>query len=244
MTEAKPFRIGTWNLDRTGISNKHRIEPQIDLLSRHNADVWVLTEAHESNSIEGYNSLASICDPNYHQLGESCVAIRSRLPMRTIPEFTSDYSVCCELQSPFGPMIVNGTIITYADDGVREGIAKKWELHRKAVQQQVAEWKKLHELYPKHMLCVAGDFNMNLDGRRWYGVKDAREAVLSGLNAAGMYCATRADLQGPQYELSRSTVSHICLSSNISTDDSLVVWEGGDLSDHNGLLVTLKQAST
>lgn len=236
----KPIlRIATWNLDRSGIRKKDRVDGQLQEIVRQKADIWVLTETHNTVALPGYKSVVSDPIPGYHQAGEACAAIWSRWPLKRVPTADNLATVCAELQTPLGLMLIYGTIITYGADGVYEGIAKPWELHRKAVALQTDDWRRLRDEYPQHALCVAGDFNMNLDGRRWYGVNDAKEAVLSGLDTAGMYCATRAPLQDPPYNLSRSTVDHICLSSQIATDERLVVWEGGNLSDHNGVMISL-----
>ncbi|TLM69225.1 MAG: endonuclease/exonuclease/phosphatase family protein [Deltaproteobacteria bacterium] len=241
--ESRPFRIGTWNLDRSGIRGCDRLQPQIEKLLQFNADVWILTETHTSNALPGYTSLASSQDTTFHKEGESCAAIWSRYPLKKIETVDPTSNVCAELESSFGPMLVYGTIITYHADGVSEGLAQPWERHRQAVLEQTAEWRALRQRYPDHLFCVAGDFNMNLDGRRWYGVQDAKENLLKGLEAADLYCATRDDLQAPPYNLSRSTVNHICLSKELKATTPVEVWEGTvagfQLSDHNGILVEI-----
>ena len=234
------LRIATWNLDRSGIRRTGRIRRQVELMMEIGADIWILTETHASVSLPGYCQIASDPDPGYHFEGESCVAIFARSSLRQISTHDPFATVCAEFEGPSGPIMAYGTIITYGADGVSEGLARPWERHRKAVQQQTAEWRELQERYPSHLRCIAGDFNMNLDGRRWYGVKDAKEAVLMGLEDAGMYCATAEDLQRPPHNLSRSTVDHICLSNSM-TDVALEVWMDKDLSDHNGVLIDLRK---
>jgi hypothetical protein len=239
------FRIGTWNLDRSGIRKIDRISKQLEKIEQLKADIWVLTETHSSISLPGYTSIASCPDPSYHQSGESYVTIWSRLPLRKIETQDSLFTVCAELQPEFSSvkMLIYGTIITYGADGVKEGVAKSWERHREAVRQQTAEWQILKKTYPNHLLCVAGDFNENLDGTRWYGVKDAKDSIKQGLKEANLICATIDDLRSPPYELTRATVDHICLSENLRDSFNLEAWEGTingmALSDHNGVLVDL-----
>lgn len=240
------LRIGTWNLDRSGVRGRDRQRPQIEKLLQLDADVWILTETHAALALPGYTSLASALDTTFHKAGESCAAIWSRYPLKKIETADPTSNSCAELESPFGPMLIYGTIITYHADGVWEGLAKPWERHRQAVLEQTAEWRELRQRYPEHLFCVAGDFNMNLDGRRWYGVKDAKENLLKGLEIAGLYCATCDDLQAPPYSLSRSTVNHICLSKDLQATKPVEVWEGTvngvQLSDHNGILVDIQRA--
>lgn len=236
------LRIGTWNLDRSGVRKTSRVQPQLDVIKKLNADIWILTETHSSAALNGFESVTSDFDSNYLKEGESYVTILSRFPMQRIAPFTT---ACAEISLPFSPfkMIVYGTIITYGADGVYEGEAKAWERHRQAVQAQTAEWSELQGKYPDHLRCVAGDFNENLDGTRWYGVNDAKIAILRGLSEAGLTCETTADLRRNPYKLSRATVDHICLSRNHPCAIHMDAWEGtidgNTLSDHNGVLIDI-----
>ena len=78
------FRIGTWNLERSGVQRTARIPKQLDAIRRRDADVWVLTETHSNVALEGYKHVASQRDFGYHKDGESCVTIWSRFPLRKI----------------------------------------------------------------------------------------------------------------------------------------------------------------
>jgi hypothetical protein len=69
---------------------------------------------------------------------------------------------------------------------VREGLAKHWERHRAAAKSQAVELIALQRRYPNHSRIVAGDLNENLDGKRWYGVKDAKEAIQAGLDTVSL----------------------------------------------------------
>jgi hypothetical protein len=63
-----------------------------------------------------------------------------------------------------------GTIIPYHRDGCPPyGAARQWESHYAAVATQLAEWQRLRSSYPTSEYCVAGDYNQNRDGGRWYG---------------------------------------------------------------------------
>ncbi|MBK6865159.1 MAG: hypothetical protein IPG91_17400 [Ideonella sp.] len=141
-------------------------------------------------------------------------------------------------------MLVYGTIITYGHDGVAQGHAKPWERHRAALARQTAEWRDMRQAHPDHRMCVAGDFNENLDGTRWYGVQDAKDAIARGLDAAGMSCLTTANLRAEPYtDIGRASVDHICFTAAAGLKSKLEAWpgraKGGHLSDHNGVLVEL-----
>lgn len=245
------FRVATWNLDRSGVRKKSRIEQQIRKLAAVDADLLILTETHESIKPNGYDYyLASEPEAGYHHPGESCVGIWSRYPLTKIPTDADNryLTTCAEINGPtgIGNVIVYGTIITYGADGVSDKSAEPWARHRAAVKSQAAEWNTLKQSYPDHLRIIAGDFNENLDGKRWYGVKDAKEAIQSGLAMAGMHCPTEAksiSLLTGENTLSRSTVDHICVSDTAKVL-RVLAWEGNEsgttLSDHNGILVDIE----
>lgn len=166
--------------------------------------------------------------------------------MRRIDTADPILTLCAEFQLPLGArkVLVYGTIIPYGGDGVSNGSARPWERHRAAVREQTAEWRTLREQYRDHALCVAGDFNENLDGTRWYGVKDAKEEIRHGLVAGQMICATLADLRAAPFGMTRATVNHICFSDTLRAIGPVQAWEGTSdgvkLSDHNGVLVNLE----
>lgn len=233
--------IGTWNLDRSGIRKTNRISGQLHKILELNADIWVLTESHSAVDLPGYYSVSSNPDPGYHEKGESCATIWSRYPLTKLKVENPVYSICAEMQpeNMSRKLLVYGTIITYRDDGVNEGVAP-WERHRAAVRQQTAEWKRLREKYSDHLLCVAGDFNMNLDtGPYWYGLKEEKEYLIAALKNAGMYCATSLDVRQPPFGLSRASVDHICVSNELSGKFHMEAWEDKKMSDHNGVLIRL-----
>ena len=246
---SKKLRVATWNVDRSGIRGKHRIQPQLKILESLEADILTLTETHVAIKPEGYEfTVAAEPDPSYHQVGESCATIWSRYPATFVPTEPSNrfYTVCASIQGPegIGNILVYGTIIPYGGDGVLEGLTKPWERHRSAVKSQTAEWNTLRQKYPDHLIIVAGDFNENLDGKRWYGVPDAKEAIVTGLEAARMHCPTAMKdipVMTGTLPLSRCTVNHICISKANAEIVNVQAWEGvvdgNTLSDHNGVLV-------
>ena len=246
------LRVATWNLDRSGIRKKSRITDQLKILNSLEADILILTETHDSITPDKHpHHASSKRELGYHEPGESCVAIWSRFELKMVTNTCEDpyLTVCAEIHDPveFGNIIVYGTIITYGGDGVREKLAKHWERHRAAVKLQTAEWKVLRQRYPNHLMIVAGDFNENLNQKRWYGVKDAKAAIKEGLASADMLCPTAAEditLLFGNGELSRCTVDHICVSKRQGDVCSVRGWEGSSegvsLSDHNGVLVDIE----
>jgi hypothetical protein len=209
----KHFRIATWNLDRSGVRRTSRMPLQLEKIRQLNADLWILMETHSAIALEGYESLASQHDPDYRKQGESYVTIWSRSSLRRIETQDPLFTVCAELTLPSNSakVLLYGTIITYGTDGVSEGLAQPWQRHRAAVRMQTKEWLKLRAEYPDHVLCVAGDFNANLDGTRWYGVPDTKKGIELALVAGGMHCATGANLRVPPYNSSaQPSITSVC----------------------------------
>lgn len=247
----KTIRIGTWNLERSGAMRRQVLPRQLDLMQRLDADMWVLTETHESARLDGFeHRVASRLDERFQQDGESLVAIHSRHPLSRVPTDDPVFTAAAAVRLPHlpRPLLMYGTVITYAHDGVRPREdggppCRVWERHRAMVRSQTAEWRTLSERFPDHDLCVAGDFNMNLDGTRWYGVGDAREALEAGLLAARLRCLTKEDIRESHRDsgIERASVCHICYSDRQGMTSRLRAWSGGKgvgrLSDHNGLMV-------
>jgi len=167
-------RIATWNLDRPKPSSSIKNSARLQQIRRVEADLWVLTETHSCIAIDGFASLAAPPETGYHRLGESYATIWSRWPiLSSVPTFNPNFAVCAEVRSPLGPILVYGSIITYAMDGVHNGGVRRWERHRESIRQHRKDWLELRRQFPEHLLCIAGDFNQSLDGSGWYEDKEA-----------------------------------------------------------------------
>lgn len=91
-------------------------------------------------------------------------------------------------------------------------------------------------------MCVAGDFNMNLGGRHYYGTNKGRELLRLALSQADLECVTETG-RLPDGALRHPPIDHIALSTSLTAQAGLVAaWEGTTadgvrLSDHSGLMV-------
>lgn len=246
---SRRVKIGTWNLERSGAHHRGRMAGQLACLAERDCDVWVLTETHDDLRPTGYDyKVVSATDPRWQSPGERLVAIWSCHPLTAIQTNDPCFTVAARVRPPgcTRALLVYGTVITYAHDTASvdgQASAPAWSRHRAAVGAQTQEWLKLRARFPDYDMCVAGDFNMNLDGTRWYGVKDAREKLLNGLRAAGLRCLTTEDLRATRPEIGRATVDHICFSDVPGMCVTVDAWSGGTgrnrLSDHNGLAVEI-----
>lgn len=237
------MRIATWNLERPkprGVAKNRAIRDQIDKID---ADVWVLTETSEAIAPPGYAVASSPPVPDYHGPGENYTTILSRWPIqRHLPTWQPSLSVCVEVASPFGPCLVYGTIITYANYRGPEGKSKRWEEHRKAIAEHLDDWRGLRADFPTHAMVVAGDFNQSRDGSGWYEDAISVAALTEALNRCELACVTQQNFR-EAYGLDRSTIDHICLGGPLR-DRPLHVnaWSGTTtdklrMSDHNGVVV-------
>jgi hypothetical protein len=235
------IRIATWNLERPKLKGWARNPRIINKIKEVNADLWVFTETNASISPgDDYFSVARLPVPKYHSLGESFTTIWTKWRMLRHIETNTECGVCVEIDSPLGPMIVYGTIITYANDPGPNGKSKLWIEHRKSIDEHAKDWTLIKQAYPHHHFIVAGDFNQCLDDSGWYHWESYQQLKRT-LQDCSLECLTRNKFK----ELSRLTVDHVCASEGLK---SRVVneysWEGrnddGPMSDHNGVMVELR----
>lgn len=244
MNSSVKFRMATWNLERPKqngwIKNQRRLDQILDI----DADVWVLTETNAAIALgRDYESAAS-CAPEYYEAGENLATIWSRWKIWScIPTFDPTYAVCAEVDSPFGAMLVYGTVIPYANEKGISGTAKRWEEHRHSIRQHHQDWLRIQKQYPNHLLCVAGDFNQSRDGSGWYEEKESVGLLSAALDDLSLDCVTEENMM--ERGLSRATVDHICLSKRLVPHlVNVGAWEGttlekGKMSDHNGVFVDM-----
>jgi endonuclease/exonuclease/phosphatase family metal-dependent hydrolase len=241
-----PLRIATWNIERPTLNGWKR-NPQIAKKIREiDADVWILTETNASiiptsNRFPeiGYVSLASLPTKElFHKLGERCTAIWSRYGIRqAIETYDDGTAVCAEIDTPRGPMIVYGTILTYANDTGPNGKSKKWVEHRKAIADHSEDWTKIAAKFPQHSLCIAGDFNTSFCDN-YYAAETNRSDLLVVLEALEMRILT-ADVA--------QNIDHVAVSQPLVKDCavSVAIWnEDKQLSDHIGVCVEIASRTT
>lgn len=243
------FRIATWNLERPKQNGNVKNQRRLEMLREIDADLWILTETHSTITLDGYHCLVTPAQPGYHAAGESFAAIWSRWPiLRSIPTFDPYFAICAEIDSPVGPLLVFGTIITYANDRGIDGKSRRWEEHRKSIAAHAADWQRLRADFPDHLLCVAGDFNQSRDGSGWYEDPQSVANLSSALDQTSLRCVTELDMLA--HGLSRATVDHICLSHPLAAVvQTLGAWEGHTkarerMSDHNGVFVDIGRSDS
>lgn len=249
------YRIATWNLERpkTGTEKSKLALAKIVEI---NADILVLTETSDAiNLTEIYPF--SISSESYERTPtEHWVTVCSKWEIseqiKTFDNFRTASGIVC---TPFGNLIVFGTIIPYHMAGVsgeRYGSLgfKTWEFHEKDLIAQGENWKKL--LKESNLpLMVIGDFNQTRGTSKGYGTQKVRDQLTGILKNLEMTCVTEVDFTGdyltkdPRTGRTRSNIDHICISNSLinrMNGYNVGAWdhftrEGKYMSDHNGVLI-------
>jgi endonuclease/exonuclease/phosphatase family metal-dependent hydrolase len=238
------LQIATWNLDGYHGCARVRLPRQIEILDSLQADILVLTEVRDTTQISGMRFWWSDPGQPPYTACDRAVGIASTWCGSALAVTDSRLSVCVALEAspPLGPVIVYGTVIPYAMDGVRQKAAKAWERHQKAVDDVVTDLCRLRSDFPNARLLLAGDFNTSLDGTDWYGHPEARVRLVQGLTGAGLHCHTLENIRTDRGS-DRAIVDHIWSSMDLSPAEPMQIWCDKKLpdrlSDHNGVSLRL-----
>jgi hypothetical protein len=231
------LKIATWNLRRPSPNSLKRNPVILQQLSEINADIWVLTE---TNAVitpgDTYFGVASTAQGElpYRSKGENLTTIWSRWAIKKqYTTFAEAIAVCSEIHTPFGDLVVYGTVLPWHADKGPEGTAKNWEEQYKSIPLHGDDWLKLNLA---ENFCVAGDFNTTLQGPMYYGTKKGRGLLNLELERNKLVCVT---------DKLKDNIDHICLSTLWSTKVTNVQnWQafteaGIAVSDHNGTSIEL-----
>jgi len=208
------------------------------------ADIWILTETHDDIDLSSSGHEAVRAQPRSSaRQGEVWVTIWSRHPiLDRVPVDDPDRTVAALVESPFGPLLVYGTVLPWHSDPGPNRDAKVWSEHHRVIPLQGSEWARLAERYSDARLCVAGDLNTNLGEPHYYGTRSGRALLREALEGAGLVCVTETD-HVPPGRLRHAPIDHICPSAELASRATVVeAWEGtapdgSRLSDHSGLLI-------
>jgi hypothetical protein len=245
-----PVKIATWNLARVLPTNTERCAEMVRWLDAVDADVWVLTETHDSVSPgPGYSAVSTGQPDRPGEPGERWATIWSRLPIDPLPP-TRDTarSVAALVRPTTGrPLIVYGTVLPWLGSRWRDFPADNGVAFRAALAAQLADWITLVNQFPNGDLCVIGDFNQDLSRRYYYGSRANRTALLDALASVRLSALT-ADPSDPVRALAPllASIDHICVPTRVAQRGSarLELWPPGvapnpGLSDHFGVAADL-----
>lgn len=161
------MKILVWNLMRPNVGTASRSKFFLDRLTEENADIIILTETNTLIHPQGnYYSLSSAALPNKHEgieykEGERLVMIFSRYAfIREITTSDPATSVCGEVETPLGKLIIYGTVIGCLG-GMKEPFNKDLE----------TQSLELVELVKQGSVLFGGDLNISFS--KAYPTRDA-----------------------------------------------------------------------
>jgi endonuclease/exonuclease/phosphatase family metal-dependent hydrolase len=165
------MKILSWNLARPS-NNPDSFKNIfiVDLIEKINPDIIFLTESNSSIHLQNYFYHHSLALPAFHdgqvyKSGENRVSIFSRFEIEnTIETYDAFTAIGCEVNSPFGPLTLFGSIIG--------SLGGRGQLFDKDLLLQKAEIEKLAK---SGRLIYAGDFNISFSGKPYPSKKVVQE---------------------------------------------------------------------
>jgi endonuclease/exonuclease/phosphatase family metal-dependent hydrolase len=244
------LKIGTWNVEYADSAKTN--ERRRSVMQNCPADIWVLTETHDSlHPGEEFSACHGRQRPLYGvrvKEGSRWVSIWSRFPLHEIegPSENSERTVAALVEVPDLPLIVYGTVLPWHGERGRMGQnldARNWSEHHRVIPEQINEWRTLKQRYPGAGLCVAGDFNTDMGTGKVYGTKAGIALLNQGFDELGLFCPT-APLHMHDDLLTRPPIDHIAVSDQFRGAAKVCgAFEGKvgipRLSDHSGIVVEL-----
>ena len=149
------LRIATWNVERPKPRGWKVAPAQRRRMAEVVADIWVLTETHvDHRPTEAHQfSVFSPPHPERRPEPERWAAIWSRWPIEPveIPPPHRRGTVSGLIRTPFGPVLVYGTVIAWANERQHDDgrPARMWEVHLAEIDRQAGEWMRAPAPLPR-----------------------------------------------------------------------------------------------
>jgi len=211
-------------------------------MATHNADVWVLTETHESlspgDNFEHFDSDPRPTDARQIDDKSHWVTIWVSKKFEAHPlevKFDSERTVACEIETSVRKLTVFGTVLPWYNDersfsGEVNGQCKK-------------DWTRLLEERGAP-LCVAGDFNVSVSEHHYYGSRVSRGALQKCLEDSNLTLLTDFEATKGSFP-EHGLIDHIAISKEFATPIGAIEViqrrnsNDHPLSDHCGVVVQL-----
>lgn len=218
------LKIATWNVAR--ITNKNKLNSIYKEIQNIDADILILTEYNQILDLSSYQFTTETeqlpKEPFDYSETERSVAIFSKFPIKRIFETYDKQIACCsEIETPFGDLIVYGTIV--GEIGNRD---------KNFIPELEKQQKDLIKLCKLGNICYAGDLNMSFSDN-YYFTNVGREKFLKSF--------TNNKLQNTT-EYVKENIDHIVISKDFLANYSIKTSEWNlskELSDHKGVCVEL-----
>lgn len=221
------MKIATWNLERP-TKNGHKTPAILQYLYKLNADILVLTETNEfidlGNEYECFHT--EIFSGQFYNEGDRQVSVFSKYPItKQIPTFRADTSLCLEINTPLGELIVYGTIIG--------NFGNRGDLFKLDLDKQLSDFETIGKT---KNFCIIGDFNISFSDNIYF-TKEGREKLKNSFEMLGMMLMTGRTAKN---------IDHIVLTKRFIENRKIIngVWNDTEnkkdrLSDHKGVYVEI-----
>ena len=221
------MKIATWNLEKP-TKNGHKTPAILQYLNKLNVDILVLTETNEcidlGNEYEFFHT--EKFTGQFYKQGDRQVSIFSKYPItRHIPTFRADTSLCVEISTPFGNLIVYGTIIG--------NFGNRGDQFKLDLIKQLSDFKTIGKA---NNFCIIGDLNISF-ADNFYFTKDGRKKLKNAFELLQMKIITEEII---------NNIDHIILSNNFLLNHKIKsgFWNETEnkkerLSDHKGVYVEI-----
>ena len=217
------MRIATWNIER--LKHHRELSQIVEACNEAQADILILTETDtrvQPSHLHGFQTpMLYEIQPLYYKPTENRVSIFTRYPLvRQHPTYDKYTSLCVELETEKGSLLVYGTIM-----GIFGNRNKNF---KEDLPRQIEDFKRLAA--GGQNLCIAGDFNLSFSDN-YYFTTEGRASILDCFSQIGVRILT-AKMEW--------CIDHIALSEQFSDSDDIRISEWNldkRLSDHKGIVV-------
>ncbi len=225
------MKIATWNVER--LKHKKMLGEITSICRRLRADILILTETDECVSLDYRHCFSTPApaevpysgqsEPISYKPTEHRVSIYTNYEyVRQHATFDGQTSLCVELETERGNMLVYGTII-----GILGNRHSSFEADLKC---QTADFTRLSSGGKK--LCVCGDFNCSF-ADNYYFTSNGRSLIMDSFKKNRIQLLTG---ERP------SCIDHIAVSEDFIAGSGISVEEWNldrSLSDHKGIAVNI-----
>jgi hypothetical protein len=169
----------------------------------------------------------------------------SQLPVRRqIKTVDPARCVCVEIDGADDrPFLVYGTVLPWLSDDSQAPIPQGGPSFVSALEDQADDWRRLLRDHPDADLCIAGDFNQDLNDEHTYGSRIGKQRLREILAELSLTCVT-SDPNDPVKRATgnaRGNIDQIVVSSRLAASVHVSeAWAplgptGARLSDHHGV---------
>lgn len=213
-----------WNVER--LKHKRELEKIKNICNNLNADIFMLTETDEQINLNYKNIFQtpklSEIQPNFYKATENRVTIFTNYnPVKVYSTYDKFTSICVELETENGNLLVYGTII---------GIyGNRNKFFKPDLLKQVEDYKILSE---NKNICICGDFNCSF-ADNYYFTNFARDTLLETFAENKIELLTKNVAE---------CIDHIAISKNFLSNYKFNIEEWNfekNLSDHKGIFADL-----